>query len=127
MGTIYKALKIRIYPTQKQQEVLNKTLGSCRALYNMMLHERIQVYENWKETGEDRTVLYNHKYKTEKEYKEEFGWLREDVDSQAIQQSRISLSMAYQNFFKSLKGVRKGQKVGFPKYKKRKIGSLSYE
>lgn len=124
MGTIHKALKIRIYPTQKQQGVLNKTLGSCRALYNMMLYERIQTYENWKASGnEDKTVLYNHKHKTEKEYKEEYEWMKDSVDSQALQQSRIDLSMAYQNFFKSLKGQRAGTKIGFPKYKKKKTGS----
>lgn len=123
MGIIHKALKIRIYPTQKQQEVLNKTLGSCRALYNMMLFERIQTYENWKKSGEDVRVLYEHKYKTEKQYKEEYEWLKDSVDSQALQQSRIDLSRAYQNFFKSLKGQRKRTKSGFPKFKKKKTGS----
>lgn len=118
----YKALKIRIYPTQKQQEVLNKTLGSCRALYNMMLFERIQTYENWKASGEDKVALFQHKYKTEKDYKEEFEWLKE-ADAVSLQQTRVNLSVAYQNFFKSLKGLRKGQKVGFPKYKKKKTGS----
>lgn len=122
MGTIHKALKVRIYPTQKQQEVLNKTLGSCRALYNMMLCERIETYNSWKESGEDKIALFQHKYKTEKEYKEEFEWLRE-ADAVSLQQARVNLSNAYQNFFKSLKGVKKGQKVGFPKYKKKKIGS----
>ena len=72
MGIIHKALKVRIYPTQKQQEVLNKTLGSCRALYNMMLFERIQTYDAWKASGNDVRVLYEHEYKTEKQYKEEF-------------------------------------------------------
>lgn len=124
MGTIHRALKVRLYPNSKQQEVLNKTLGSCRALYNMMLYERIQTYENWKASGDtDTRNLYNHKHKTEKEYKEEYEWLKDSVDSQALQQARINLSMAYQNFFKSLKGQRKGSKVGFPKFKKKRIGS----
>lgn len=123
MGVIHKALKIRIYPNSKQQEILNKTLDGCRALYNMMLYERIHVYKNWKASGEDVRKLYEHKYKTEKQYKEEYPWLKDSVDSQALQQSRINLSMAYQNFFKSLKGKRKGAQVGFPKFKKKKIGS----
>ena len=123
MGTIHKALKVRLYPNSKQQEVLNKTLGSCRAIYNMMLFERIQTYETWKASGEDVRVLYEYEYKTEKEYKEEYEWLKDSVDSQALQQARINLSMAYQNFFKSLSGKRKGAKVGFPKFKKKRIGS----
>jgi putative transposase len=122
MGTIYKALKVRLYPNATQQEGLNKTLGSSRALYNMMLYERSQVYDAWKESGEDKTVLYKHKYKTEKEYKQEYEWLKE-ADSIALQQSRVDLSNSYSNFFKSLKGQRKGAKVGFPKFKKKKNGS----
>jgi putative transposase len=118
MGKIHKALKIRIYPTQKQTEVLNKNLGAARAIFNMMLYERKSVYEQLKD---DKRALYEYKYKTEKEYKEEYDWLKE-VDSIALQQSRIDLSNAYSNFFKSLSGKRKG-KSGFPKFKKKKNGS----
>lgn len=42
------------------------------------------------------------KLKTEKEYKFEFEWLKE-VDSIALQQSRIDLKTAYDNFFRKLK------------------------
>lgn len=117
MGTIHKALRIRIYPTQKQEELILQTIGSCRFLYNNMLAERIQKYESWKASGQDRKVLYELKFKTEKEYKEEFEWMN-NVDSVALQQSRMDLSSAYQNFFKSLSGKRKG-KSGFPKFHKK--------
>jgi putative transposase len=42
------------------------------------------------------------KLKTEKEYKIEFDWLKE-VDSIALQQARIDLKTAYDNFFRKLK------------------------
>jgi len=112
---IYKAYKVRIYPNTTQTTQINKTLGCCRALYNMMLYERIQTYTLLKD---DKRKLYEHKYKTEKEYKQEFEWLKE-ADSQALQQSRINLTTAYSNFFKSLSDKRKG-KSGFPKFKKKK-------
>lgn len=115
MGIIHKALKVRVYPTQEQEIQINKTLGCCRALYNMSLFERKQVYEKLKD---NKRELYDYKYKTEKEYKEEFSWLRE-ADSQALQQSRNDLIGAYQKFFKGLSGKYK-QKFGFPKFKKRK-------
>lgn len=118
MGTIHKALKLRLYPNSKQQELLNKTLGSCRAIYNMMLHERKEVYEKLKD---DKRKLYEYTYRTEKEYKKEYEWLQE-VDSIALQQARIDLSKAYQNFFKGLKGKYK-QKYNFPKFKKKRNGS----
>lgn len=117
MSTIFKALKVRLYPSKEQEVLINKTLGCARFIYNQMLAERIEVYKNLKE---DKRSLYEYKYKTEKQYKEEFEFLKE-VDSIAIQQSRMNLSMAYQNFFKSLSGKRKG-KSGFPKFKKKKSG-----
>ncbi len=102
-----KALKVRMYPNTDQKLLIDKTLGSCRALYNMMLHERRTFFE---ENKEDRRTVYEHKYKTEKEYKVEFAWMKE-VDAVALQQSRIDLSNAFSNFFKSLKGARKGQNI----------------
>lgn len=116
-GTIHRALKVRLYPNKEQETQILKTLGSCRFLYNQMLAERIQIYENWKASEQDIRILYEYKYKTEKQYKEEFEWLSE-IDSISLQQSRIDLSMAYQNFFKSLSGKRKG-KSGFPKFHKK--------
>ena len=117
MGTIHKALKIRIYPTQEQETQILKTIGSCRFLYNNMLAEKIKNYESWKTSGQDKKVLFNLKYKTEKQYKEEFNFLNE-VSSVALQQSRMDLSSAHINFFKSLSGKRKGNS-GFPKFHKK--------
>jgi len=116
-GTIHRALKVRLYPNKEQETQILKTLGSCRFLYNQMLAERIKTYDEWKASGEDVRTLYEHKYKTEKQYKQEFEWLSES-DSISLQQSRIDLSMAYQNFFKSQSGKRK-EKSGFPKFHKR--------
>lgn len=110
---------MRIYPTVHQKTLIDKTLGSCRALHNMMLHERIAFFE---ENKEDRKVVNGHKYKTEKKYKEELAWMKE-VDAVALQQSKVDLLQAYSNFFTSLKGAKRGQTIGFPKYKKRKTGS----
>ena len=110
------ALLLRIYPNKEQQILVDKTIGCCRFLYNQMLAERIKVYENHKENKKE---VYGWKYKTEKQYKEEFEFLKE-VDAVALCQSRRHLEVAYNNFFKSLSGARKGGKVGFPKFKKKK-------
>lgn len=45
-------------------------------------------------------------------------WLN-DVSSVALQQSLKQLDAAYKSYFDSLKGKRKGKKVGKPKFKKR--------
>ena len=51
------------------------------------------------------------------------GWLS-DVSNIPLQQSVADLGVAYKNFFDSLKGKRKGKKVGSPKFKK-KVGRQS--
>ncbi|PLZ94607.1 RNA-guided endonuclease InsQ/TnpB family protein [Fischerella muscicola] len=50
-------------------------------------------------------------------------WLS-DVSTTPLQQSVADLGVAYKNFFDSLKGKRKGKKVGTPKFKK-KMGRQS--
>ena len=107
-----KALRLRIYPDPQQTIQINKTLGCSRAIYNKMLHERITVYEEYKD---DRQKLYDYTYKEISAYKKEYEWLKR-ADSQALAWEKVKLLNAYSNFYKSVKGQRKGQKVGFPKY-----------
>jgi putative transposase len=119
---INRAFKIRIYPTTEQQVFLNKTLGSCRFIYNQMLAERISIYDQLKDNKEK---LYIYKYKTEKQYKEEFEFLKE-VDSKSLQFATQNLMASYANFYRSLRKLDRSQKVGFPKFKSKKNHYDSY-
>ena len=116
---VNKSYKVRLYPTTTQAKTIDQTIGNVRFIYNQMLAERISVYEKLKD---DRENLYSHKYKTEKEYKQEFPFLKKG-SSWALQQARGNLDTAYRNFFKSLT---KGKKVGFPKFKKKSKSKWSY-
>ncbi len=109
-----KAYKIRIYPNQLQQKQINQTIGCCRFVFNQMLAERIEVYEKFKD---EKEVLKSYKYKTEKELKAEFEFLSE-ASSRALQQSRINLETAYQNFY--------AKRAKFPKFKVKKKSAESY-
>ena len=122
MKQILKTYKFRLYPNKEQRILLNKTFGCTRFVYNKMLAERQEVYSELKN---DKEKLYAHKYTTEKEYKQEYEWLKE-VDSVALQQSRVDLDMAYKNFFKSISGKRKGKRIGFPKFKSKKNTKQTY-
>lgn len=108
-----KAYKYRIYPNKKQKEIIAKTFGSCRFVYNKYLTLRIEKYEKNKETfsyvqcANDLTQL-----------KSELKWLKE-VDSTALQSSLKDLDMAYQKFFK--------EHTGFPKFKSKKTHKFSYK
>ena len=42
---INKSYKFRLYPNKEQEEVINKSIGSCRFIYNNFLDIRIKEYE----------------------------------------------------------------------------------
>ena len=108
-----RAINVRIYPNKTQRAQIHKTIGCSRFIYNQMLSERREVYERFES---DMEALKNYVYKTEKQYKVEFPFLKE-ADSIALQASREHLFEAYRNFFN---GLKKGRKVGFPKFKLKK-------
>ena len=111
-----KALKLRIYPNDQQTIQLNKTFGCSRFIYNTMLSDRKDIYAKLKDKPRE---LYEYKYRTEKQLKEEFEFLKE-VDSIALQQTRMNLGVAYQNFFRKLKDPKMpSSEKGFPKFKKK--------
>lgn len=103
-----KAYKFRIYPTDEQEIYLAKTFGCVRFVYNKMLAERIQMYEN---KSED-------KLPTPAKYKIEFEWLKE-VDSMALCNAQMNLNKAYANFFRD-------KSIGFPKFKSKKKNKFSF-
>ena len=89
-----KAFKYRIYPNKHQRDLINKTFGSCRFVYNTYLAKRIKLYKENKET-----FTYVQCANDMKNLKDEFSWLKE-VDSTALQSSLRDLDFAYQKFFK---------------------------
>ena len=108
-----KAYKYRIYPNKKQKEIIAKTFGCCRFVYNKYLAKRIEVYEKNKET-----FSYVQCANDMKQLKSELVWLKE-VDSTALQSSLRDLDMAYQKFFK--------EHTGYPKFKSKKTHRFSYQ
>lgn len=102
-----KAFKTRIYPTQEQAELINKTIGCCRFVYNNGLNVKITQYEKDKTNISAYALI---KQLTQK--KKELEWLKE-VEAHALQQSLLDLDKAYKNFFREHKG--------FPKYHKKGI------
>jgi len=110
------AIKVRLYPNKEQREQLDRVFGCCRFLWNQMLNERQQHYQQHKIDG------IESRYKTEKEYKQLFPFLK-DVDSKALQNVNWNLQDAYARFFQNWKD-RKAKKtkihVGYPRFKSRK-------
>lgn len=103
-----KAYKYRLYPNKEQQEYFSKCFGCVRFIYNRMLSDKIEYYQ------ETKQKLNN----TPAQYKKEFHWLKE-VDSLALANAQMNLQSAYNNFFKR-------PEVGFPKFKSKKNHHYSY-
>lgn len=118
MNYITKSYKFRIYPSESQRILIEKTFGCCRFVYNYYLAKSIEDYER---TGKMNSRFQNDKDYTQLKKKEEFFWLKE-TDASAHQQALKNLDAAYQNFFRR---VKQGQKPGFPKFKK-KTSAQSY-
>jgi len=121
MTSQFRAYKYRLYPTIAQESLLNQFVGAKRWLYNYLLSEqkRRHVSNEPHLSGFDCNNLIP-KLKQQKETE----WLK-TVDSILLQNASEDLSIAYKNFFDSIKGKRRGQKVDVPKYK-RKGGKESY-
>ena len=127
----HKSLKLRIYPTEEQSQLINQTFGCCRKLYNEHLQERNEFYiknilpiKSKATLLEIQKVYKTFKPKTEKEWKVVYPYMK-DVSSYSLQQARMDCDNAFVNFFKSKNGLRKGQS-GFPKFKSKKDNHQSY-
>ena len=130
ISIIHKSLKVRLYPTENQEILFNKAFGCCRFVYNRHKEERDNFYnENIKDKNlskEEVQELYKtFKPKTQKEFCDEFEWLRE-IPAITVTDSIRRCEAAYNNFFKSHSGKRKGRKVGSPKFKSRKDKNQSF-
>ena len=107
-----KSYKYRIYPNKKQQELIQKTFGCTRFVYNYYLNKRKEMYENDK-----TTFTYNMCSKDLTNLKKELKWLKEP-DKYSLQKALKDLDMAYQKFFK--------EHIGYPKFKSKKNRYKSY-
>ena len=91
-----KAYKYRIYPNKKQKELIAKTFGCTRFVYNYYLNKRKEMYENDK-----TTFTYNMCSKDLTNLKKELEWLKEP-DKDSLQKALKDLDMAYQNFSRNI-------------------------
>ena len=107
-----KAYKYRIYPNKKQQELIQKTFGCARFVYNYYLNKRKDKYENDK-----ITFTFNMCSKDLTNLKKELEWLKEP-DKCSLQNALKDLDKAYQKFFK--------EHTGYPKFKSKKNRYKSY-
>jgi putative transposase len=103
----------RCYPTPEQEQVLARTFGCVRYVYNHFLNERTQAFQQ----GERMNYLQSSAALTNLKRGPDHLWLNE-VSSVPVQQSLRNLQTAFRNFFE--------KRTGYPSFK-RKSGQQSAE
>ena len=89
-----KGVKFRIYPNREQRNLISRTLGCCRLIYNKGLAMRKEAFGNGNKIGYSQTSAML----TELKKSDAFAFLKE-VDSIALQQSLRDLDRGFVNFF----------------------------
>ena len=100
-----KAVKIRLYPTFKQKELLNSHFNGCRFIYNNALNYKMMLYKEYG-VKKSKVDIINEL----PEVKEEFSWLK-NVKAEVLQNVIDVLDKAFQNFFRG---------NGYPKFKNKR-------
>ncbi|MGW1270524.1 RNA-guided endonuclease InsQ/TnpB family protein, partial [Streptomyces sp. NPDC002491] len=107
----------RLYPDTVQQAALAKAFGCARVVFN----DAVRAREDAREAGQPFPTAghLSKKLITEAKRTAARSWLGE-VSAVVLQQSLRDAEAAYKNFFASLKGTRKGPRIGAPRFKSRK-------
>lgn len=114
MTIVQKSIRVRLYPTEEQEVLIDKTIGCCRFVHNQTLADCKQSYEQTRHFPSKNERITNLV-----PLKEENEFLKE-VDSTALQQSVRDLNSAFDNFF------RNRSHFGFPKFKSKRNQKQSY-
>ena len=106
---LLKSYKTEINPTLKQKQIINRTIGVCRFVYNFYLAHNKEIYEKEKRfvSGMDFSKWLNNEFIPNNQ---EYKWIK-DVSSKSVKQSIMNADRAFRNFFKG--------KSSLPKFKKK--------
>ena len=113
-----KTFKYRIYPTKSQTKKLEKTLNTCRWLYNHFLAERKNLW-----SSEKISTSYYGQIKTLPDLKKKHPYFS-NVHSQILQNVAMRVDLAFKAFFRRIK---RGEKPGYPRFHgKGRYNSFTY-
>ena len=104
-----KSYKTEINPTLEQIQKINKTIGTCRFIYNFYLSHNKELYDNGKKfmTARSFSVWLNNEFIPNNS---EFLWIKE-VSSKSVVKSMENAYTAFTRFFK--------KQSNFPRFKKK--------
>lgn len=104
---LLRAYKTEINPTEEQKILINKTIGTCRYIYNFCIAHNKEVYESENKfvSGMDFSKWLNKEYLPSHE---EFSWIKE-VSSKSAKKTIMDAETAFKKFFK--------KQAEFPRFK----------
>lgn len=108
-----KAYKYRIYPNKAQAELIQKTFGCCRFVYNQTLAYRKNLYKTEKKS----MSKFDCRNYMAQNLKPQYDWLKR-VDKFALENAVFAMDNAYQRFFKL--------HSGYPKFRSKHNNRRSY-
>ena len=111
---MFRSFKTEINPTPEQRTKINKTIGTCRYLYNFYLSYNQKRYEQGKTflNGKAFSVWLNREYLPAHP---EYSWIKE-VSSKAAKHAIECGCTAFTRFFH--------HQGGFPKFKKKDVADV---
>ena len=104
-----KSYKTEINPTHEQIQKINKTIGTCRFIYNFYIAHNKELYDKGEKfmTAKSFSVWLNNEFIPNNP---EFLWIKE-VSSKSIKKSMENAYVAFNKFFK--------KQSRFPRFKKK--------
>ena len=105
--------KFQIYPNNSQKELISKTFGCVRFVYNYFLNQRIEYYNQ-----HNKSLSYSHCSKLLTQLKCDKLFLKE-VDKFTLQNSLRDLDTAFKHFF--------NHHYGYPHFKSKKKNYPSFK
>jgi putative transposase len=124
----HQAVKVRLYPTIEQQEILAQHFGCARWWWNHALNLCIETY---KATGKGLSQSALNSFLPKLKKQEDTQWLSECY-SQVLQATTLNLVTAYRNFFEGrakyprFKSNRDRQSIQYPQSVKVVDGLLKF-
>ena len=118
---MHRAHKIRLNPTPDQAVYFRKATGTARFAYNWALDQVKQALNAGK--SPDSVLTLKKRFNAIK--RAQFPWVYE-VTKCAVEGAFVNLASALSNFFASKRGQRIGQRMGFPRFKRKKRGVGSF-
>ncbi len=104
-----KSYKTEINPTPEQKQMINRTIGVCRYIYNFYLAHNKEIYDREKKfvSAMDFSKWLNNEFIPNNP---EYCWIKE-VSSKSVKQSIMNAEKAFKRFFK--------HQSKFPRFKKK--------